>query len=287
MSFKNTLLPIQTSIQSRGRLLDLSEPVVMGVLNVTPDSFYTKGRDSDVDGLLRNAAKMLNEGAKILDIGGASTRPGSALIGTDEELERVIPVVEVIHQAFPDAWLSADTYNATVAQAAVHAGVSIINDISSGSIDHAMLQTVAALKVPYIAMHMQGTPETMQQDPQYEDAVTEVYQYLAGVCHDAYRAGITDVIVDPGFGFGKTVAHNFQLLRSMHTFRMLGKPLLAGLSRKSLICRTLHVSPADALNGTTALHMVALQQGANILRVHDVKEAMEVIALFNAMGKMR
>lgn len=282
MSLKNTLLPIQTSIQSRGRLLSLAKPVVMGVLNVTPDSFYTKGRDNDVDGLLRNAEKMLNEGAAILDIGGASTRPGSVLIQIDEELNRVIPVVSAIHKRFPEVWLSVDTYHAAVAKEAVGAGVSIINDISSGSIDNAMLQTVASLKVPYIAMHMQGTPQTMQQNPQYEDAVAEIYSYLASICHDGYQAGITDIIIDPGFGFGKTVAHNFQLLASLHTFRMLGKPILAGLSRKSLICRTLNIAPADALNGTTALNMVALQQGANILRVHDVKEAMEVITLFNA-----
>ncbi|XZF13768.1 dihydropteroate synthase [Chitinophagaceae bacterium MMS25-I14] len=280
MSLKNTLLPIQYTLQSHGRLLSLASPVVMGILNVTPDSFFTKGRNSDADGLLATAEKMLHEGATILDIGGASTRPGSGIIDTEEELKRVIPVVEAIHKRFPEAWLSADTYHAKVAEEAVHAGVSIINDISSGSIDGNMIQTVARLKVPYIAMHMQGTPETMQQNPQYTDVAGEVRNYLAGICKRCTDAGIADVIIDPGFGFGKTVAHNFALLRELHTFRITGRPLLAGISRKSMICRTLNVSPEQALNGTTALHMEALRQGANMLRVHDVKEAMEVIKLY-------
>jgi len=283
MSAKNTLLPIQTMLQSRGRLLDLSKPLVMGILNVTPDSFYNKGQDSDADSLLRNAEKMLNQGAMILDIGGASTKPGSSLISPEAELERILPVIQLVHRHFPDAWLSADTYNAAVAEAAVAEGVSIINDISAGTIDTGMMTTVARLGVPYIAMHMQGTPETMQQNPQYEDAVTEVRGYLAEKVKQCADAGITDVIVDPGFGFGKTVAHNFSLLRDLHTFRMTGKPVLAGISRKSIVCRPLHVSPEHALNGTTALHMVALQQGASILRVHDVKEAMEVVQLFGLL----
>lgn len=265
-------------------MLDLSKPVVMGILNATPDSFYNKGQDSDADSLLRNAEKMLNDGATILDIGGASSKPGSALITPDAELERILPVVQLVHSHFPDAWLSIDTYNAAVAEAAVTEGISIINDISAGDIDSHMLATVARLKVPYIAMHMQGTPETMQQNPQYDDAVTEVRHYLNGKVRQCADAGITDVIIDPGFGFGKTVEHNFSLLREMHTLRMAGKPILAGISRKSIVCRPLQVSPAHALNGTTALHMVALQQGASILRVHDVKEAMEVVQLFMLLG---
>ena len=280
MNFKNTLLPIQTTLQSKGRLLDISQPVVMGILNATPDSFYNRGQDSDADSLLRNAEKMLNDGAAILDIGGASTKPGATLIDFDEELTRIIPAITAIHKRFPDAWLSVDTYNAATAKEAVAAGASIINDVSSGRFDDTMIKTIAALKVPYIAMHMQGTPETMQQNPQYENAVTEVRNYLLDICTQCSNAGITDIIIDPGFGFGKTVEHNFQLLNSLHTFRMLGKPILAGISRKSMVCKPLHVNPEHALNGSTALHMVALQQGANILRVHDVKEAMEVIKLY-------
>jgi len=276
---QNTLLPVQTILQSKGRLLDLSKPVVMGILNATPDSFYNKGRESDLDDLLRNAAKMLKEGAGILDIGGASTRPGAEIISVDEELERVIPVISVIHKEFPDAWLSIDTYNAKVAKEAVHAGALIINDVSSGRFDEEMLHTVAVLKVPYIAMHMKGTPETMQKDPEYGDVVIEVRDYLKNISGQCVEAGITDVIIDPGFGFGKTLEHNFALLGSLHTFRILGKPILAGLSRKSMICKALKVNPENALNGTTALNMVALLQGASILRVHDVKEAMEVIKL--------
>ncbi len=284
MSFKNTFLPVQTTLQSRGRLLDLSKPVIMGILNATPDSFYNKGRDSDVAALVQKAGQMLEEGATILDIGGATTKPGAALIGADEELERVIPVIETILKQYPRTWLSVDTYNSRTAKEAVAAGASIINDVSSGDIDGEMVATVATLGVPYIAMHMQGTPQTMQKNPQYSDVVTEVRNYLRHICNTAYNAGITDIIIDPGFGFGKTVEHNFELLRNLHTFRMLGKPILAGLSRKSMVCRTLNVTPEHALNGTTALHMAALQQGANILRVHDVKEAKETITLFQYLN---
>lgn len=284
MSLKNTVLPVQTTLQSKGRLLNISKPVVMGILNATPDSFFNKGNDSDLAGLLKNAEKMLNEGAAILDIGGASTKPGAELIKPDEELKRIIPAIEAIIKQFPDAWLSVDTYNSSVAREAAAAGASIINDVSSGAFDEQMLQTVAALKVPYIAMHMRGTPKTMQQDPQYDDVVTEVRNYLLKISKEAYTVGIPDIIIDPGFGFGKTVEHNFQLLNNLHTFRMLGKPILAGLSRKSMICKPLKVNPEQALNGTTALHMVALQQGANILRVHDVKEAVEVVKLYELLN---
>jgi len=282
---QNTHLPIQTTLQSKGRLLHLSKPAVMGILNATPDSFYNKGRDSGLEAILANAGKMLKEGALILDIGGASTKPGAAIMNADEELQRVIPVVEAIYKEFPDAWLSVDTYNARVAKEAIQAGASIINDVSSGRFDREMLQTVAMLKVPYIAMHMQGTPETMQQDPKYGDVVVEVLEYLKDVLEQCNETGIADIIIDPGFGFGKTVEHNFQLLQSLSTFRILGKPILAGLSRKSMICKTLKVNPEHALNGTTALNMVALLNGASILRVHDVKEAIETIKLFEQLDQ--
>ena len=275
--------PVPSILHSKGKVLDISRPVVMGILNATPNSFYNKGQDSDVDGLLRNAEVMLKQGAAILDIGGASTKPGAEIISADEEADRIIPAITAIHRHFPDAWLSVDTYHAAVAVAAVTAGASIVNDVSAGTFDKEMLHAVAALKVPYIAMHMQGTPQTMQQDPQYADVVAEVHQYLADICAQCTAAGINNIIIDPGFGFGKTVAHNFDLLRSLHTFRSIGRPILAGLSRKSMICKPLKVNPNHALNGTTALNMVALQQGANMLRVHDVKEAMEVIKLYGLL----
>lgn len=284
MSFKNTVLPVQTTIQSQGRLLDLSQPLVMGILNATPDSFYNRGKDSDLDSLLRNAEKMLNEGAAILDVGGASTRPGAELISADEEIQRVLPAIEALAKQFPDAWLSVDTYNATTARAAVEAGASIINDVSSGALDENMLSTVAELKVPYIAMHMRGLPKTMQDDPQYSDVVYEVRDYLRKVCDNCAALGITDIIIDPGFGFGKTLEHNFALLNDLATLRILGRPVLAGISRKGMVWKTLGTTPEHALNGTTALHMAALQQGANILRVHDVKEAVEVVRLWGMMG---
>lgn len=262
----------------------MSQPVVMGILNATPDSFYNKGHNNNADSLLRVAAQMLKDGAAILDIGGASTKPGQELLTADEELVRIMPVIEAIHKIFPDAWLSVDTYNARTAKEAVNAGVSIVNDVSSGGIDKDMLKTVSQLGVPYIAMHMQGTPKTMQINPEYDDVVKEVHAYLRNICDDCDAAGIKELIIDPGFGFGKTVAHNFALLRSLNSFRILAKPILAGLSRKSMICKPLKVNPEHALNGTTALNMVALQQGANILRVHDVKEAMEVIKLHHQLS---
>ena len=263
--------------------MDISKPVVMGILNATPDSFYSKGHGSDINTLLETVEKMLKEGASILDIGGASTKPGQELLDADEELRRAIPVVMAIHQHFPDTWLSIDTYNSRVAREAVDAGADIVNDVSSGRFDTEMLLTVAALKVPYIAMHMLGSPKTMQLDPQYDNVVKQVYNYLQDVGVRCAALGIPEVIIDPGFGFGKSLEHNFQLLGALHTFKALGKPILAGLSRKSMICKALKVNPPQALNGTTALNMVALQQGANILRVHDVKEAMEVIKLYQLL----
>lgn len=280
MSFKNTVLPVETTLQSRGRLLDISTPVVMGILNATPDSFYNQGRDSDTDSMLRNAERMLNEGATILDVGGASTKPGSAIIDPEEELKRVMPAIEALHKRFPEAWLSVDTYHSKVATVAVKAGASIINDVSSGSIDGNMIATVAQLQVPYIAMHMQGTPATMQQNPQYSNVTLDILNYLRKMVDKCEAAGIKDIIIDPGFGFGKTLEHNYELLSNMHTLRILGKPVLAGISRKGMIWKALGTAPEEALNGTTALHMVALQQGANILRAHDVKEAMETIKLY-------
>lgn len=283
MDAKNTLLPVQSLLQSRGKLLEISKPIVMGILNATPDSFYNQGRQRQLDDLLQEAEKMLEEGATILDIGGISTRQEAPSVTHEEELQRVLPVLQAIHSRFPEVWLSVDTYRASMAEAAVAEGAAIINDISGGRFDDTMLATVARLKVPYIAMHIQGTPATMQQNPLYEDVVRDVRNQLREISDQCALAGIVDVVVDPGFGFGKTTTHNFQLLKNLSSLRLLGRPILAGLSRKSMIWKTLSATPDTALNGTTALHMIALQQGANLLRVHDVKEAIEVIKLWEAL----
>ncbi len=278
------------------RLLDLSRPVVMGILNVTPDSFFDGGRYTSLDNLLQQAEKMLQQGAVLLDIGGASSRPGAQEVGEAEELDRVIPAIETLKQHFPEALLSVDTWRATVARVAVEAGAALVNDISAGRLDPPMYPLIGALNapqpdgsrsasVPYILMHMQGRPETMQQQPVYGDVVTDVLDFFISEVARLRSLQVTDIILDPGFGFGKTVEQNFQLLRQLSVFgRVLQLPVLAGLSRKSIICKTLRVNPDRALNGTTALHMVALQQGASILRAHDVREAVEVIRLWEALA---
>lgn len=285
MSFKNTLLPVANMLQSKGNLLDLSQPVVMGIINTTPDSFYSESRKENAEDVLQQAEKMLKEGAAILDIGGASTRPGAFQISEAEEIKRVIAPIEAIIKQFPKAWISVDTYNANVAKAAVEAGAAIVNDISGGLFDDKMLEIVAALKVPYIAMHLKGTAQTMHQKLVYENITLEVIDDLKKVIYKCNAAGIFDIILDPGFGFSKNMEQNFELLNKMSLLRMLEKPILAGISRKSMIYKTLKTEAAEALNGTTALHMVALQQGANILRVHDVRPAMETIKLFQSLGQ--
>jgi dihydropteroate synthase len=259
----------------------------MGILNATPNSFYNRGRESHLDGILATAEKMIADGAAILDVGGASSKPGEPIIAVEEELDRVLPIVHALSSRFPDTWLSIDTYNSGVAREVVQAGVHIVNDISAGEIDREMLPAVATLGVPYIAMHMQGLPEDMQKNPRYTDVVQQVNEYLAGRVSACRAAGIYDVIVDPGFGFGKNVAHNFELLSRLSELNVLGRPLLAGLSRKSMVCRPLGVEPEHALNGTTALNMAALERGAAILRVHDVREASETIRLYQNLVAVR
>ena len=272
------------TLNCKGKLLALDQPIVMGIINITPDSFYEGYYGKEKDAIISLAEKMITDGASILDIGGQSSRPGSQRLDAETEAARVLPVISALHKAFPAVILSIDTYHSVVATAAVKEGASIVNDISSGNLDPEMIQTVAGLKVPYIAMHMKGTPETMQLDPVYEDVVKEVLDFFIMKTAECHEAGINDIILDVGFGFGKTTQHNFSLLKNMHVFKMAGKPVLAGLSRKGMIYRTLKNTAADALNGTTALNMFALQQGANILRVHDVKEAMECIRLFNELS---
>lgn len=270
------------TLNCKGKLLEINSPLIMGIINVTPDSFYTGGSNMDV---LQGAKKMIDDGAGILDIGGQSTRPGSKRISVQEELDRVVPVIEQIHMHHPDTLLSIDTYQSEVAFAAAQAGASIVNDISSGIMDDHMIATVAGLQVPYICMHMQGKPETMQKNPQYENVVKEVLDFFIAKIDECKKAGIHDIIIDPGFGFGKTIEHNFQLLKYLEVFTITQKPILAGLSRKSSIYKTLNITAAEALNGTTVLHTMALMNGAWILRVHDVKEAAEAITLYNAYKK--
>ena len=266
------------TLNCKGRLLVVDKPLVMGIINATPDSFYKGSRHEGVDAVLRQAEQMLKDGAAILDIGGQSTRPGSEKLGADEELKRVIVPVETISKNFPEAFISIDTYYSKVAAEAVASGATIVNDISAGSIDSAMIETVAALKVPYVLMHMQGTPQTMQQQPEYKNVTREVLDFMINKINAIRTAGVIDIIVDPGFGFGKTIPHNFELLNNLAVFKMLQCPLLLGISRKSTIYKTLAVSADDALNGTTVLNTIGLMNGASILRVHDVKEAVEISA---------
>ena len=273
------------SINCKGKLLNLDEPVVMGIINATPDSFYEGHLKLNIDGIIALAGKMIQDGAAILDIGGLSTRPGSHPVSIQEETDRVLPVIEAIHHIYPQIILCIDSYNSQVAKAAVAAGAAIINDISGGNLDKDMLSTVADLQVPYICMHMQGTPATMQQEPVYSNVVKEVLDFFISKIDACHKAGIKDVIIDPGFGFGKTIEHNFQLLKELAVLSITNKPILVGLSRKGTIYKTLGVTAADALNGTTVLNTIALLNGASILRVHDVKEACEAVKLFNAYKK--
>ncbi len=273
------------TLNCKGRLLVVEKPLLMGIINVTPDSFYAGNRLSGVDSILTLAEKMLLEGADILDIGGQSTRPGSERISADEELKRILPAISMVIKKFPEALISVDTFYSKVAAEAVAAGASIINDISAGSLDNRMIETVSALQVPYVLMHMKGTPQTMQQSPVYENVTREVLDFFIAKMQELKTAGIRDIILDPGFGFGKTISHNFELLRNLSVFKMTGRPVMLGVSRKSTIYKTLGVTPEEALNGTTVLNTIALVHGASILRVHDVKEAKEAVTLFCEMKK--
>jgi dihydropteroate synthase len=273
------------TLNCKGRLLLAENPLVMGIINITPDSFYAGSRHEAVYDMLRHASQMIKDGADILDIGGQSTRPGSQLLSPEEEMKRVVPAIEAIHAQHPDSFISVDTFYSKVAIAAVAAGAVMVNDISGGETDGQMLSTVAGLGVPYICMHMKGTPQTMQKEAVYEDVVKEVLDYFIAKAEACKKAGIHDLIIDPGFGFGKTIQHNFQLLKNLAVFKILEKPILAGLSRKSTVYRTLNSTAEHALNGTTVLNTIALQNGASLLRVHDVKEAKEAVQLFGEYKK--
>ena len=267
------------TLNCKGRLISLECPKIMGILNVTPDSFYDGGRFQDLDHLVNQATKLLEEGADFIDIGGASSKPGAKFISEEEELQRVLPAVRAVLDKHPDTLISVDTTRSQVAKEAVVAGAAMVNDITAGNEDPKMMEVVSALGVPYIAMHMQGTPQTMQNNPQYDNVLLDIRLLLSKTIEKAYSNGIHDVIIDPGFGFGKTVAHNYELLKHLNEFLHLEVPILVGLSRKSMIQKVLGVSAQEALHGTSVLHTLALDQGAHILRVHDVKEAKEVVKL--------
>ncbi|RKR12395.1 dihydropteroate synthase [Maribacter vaceletii] len=273
------------TINCNENLIDLSTPKIMGILNVTPDSFFDGGKFKNIDDALLQTDKMLQDGATFIDVGAYSSKPGANAVSEEEELARILPIVTQIQSSFPNCILSIDTFRSSVAKACVDAGAAIINDISGGNLDPKMFTTVAALKVPYILMHMRGTPQNMQQNTTYKNLIKDIIFYFSEQVYKAKEAGINDIIIDPGFGFAKTLEQNYELLNKLDLLQNLDAPILAGLSRKSMIYKTLKTDANNALNGTTALNMVCLNHGAAILRVHDVKEAMECVQLFNALKK--
>jgi dihydropteroate synthase len=273
------------SLNCNGKLLFIEKPLVMGILNITDDSFYAGSRMQSLNAVKDQAEEMLREGADILDLGAQSTRPGSSRISAEDELNKLLPSIKIIKQSFPESVLSIDTYHAKVAKECVAAGAAIINDISGGEMDKEMIKTVGNLGVPYICMHMKGVPETMQQQANYENVTREILDFFIAKIEECKSEGIKDIIIDPGFGFGKNISQNFLLLKNLELFKILDKPIMAGLSRKSTIYRTLKVSPEESLNGTTVLNTIALLHGVSILRVHDVKEAREAISLIDAYRK--
>ena len=271
------------TINCNGRLIDLNEPKIMGILNTTPNSFYDGGSSQSMDLILDKVEKYLSEGADILDIGGYSTKPGAEEISEQEEIDRTAPVIEAISTKYPETIISVDTFRGNVAREAVNAGASIINDVSGWELDENMFPAIADLNVPYILMHMKGTPQTMQNEPEYNDVTLEVNEYFAKKIAQLKAAKVKDIILDPGFGFAKTLEHNYELFSKMEALGFGEFPLLVGISRKSMIYKLVDSTPQEALNGTSVLNMVALQKGAKILRVHDVKAAKETLQIYNAL----
>jgi dihydropteroate synthase len=271
---------LANSINSGNKLISLEHPIAMGILNTTPDSFYDGGKFNEELAFIKRFEQMLDEGAMIIDIGGASSRPGALKLTTQEEIARTIPFIKSAIKQFPDSIISIDTYNSDVAREAVYAGARIINDISGGSLDTKMFDTVAELKVPYILMHMKGSPENMKDLATYDNLMLEIYQYFQSKIMTLQNLGVKDIILDPGFGFAKNIEQNFVLLKNLNIFKNLHLPILAGLSRKSMIYKSLGITAEESLNGTTALNMISLMNGASILRVHDVKEAVQTIQLY-------
>ena len=272
-----------SSINCKGKLIDLTTSKVMGILNITPDSFFDGGKFSSDANILKHTEKMLSEGATFIDVGGYSSRPNAQHISEDEELKRVIPVVELLIKKFPEILISIDTFRSNVATKCVNIGACIINDISAGNMDVKMFTTVAKLQVPYIIMHMQGTPQTMQKSPKHVDIVHEVIYYFSKKINELHALNVNDIIIDVGFGFGKTPEQNYELLKNLSLLKNLEVPILTGISRKSMLYKLLDITPAMALNATTVANTMALMNGTNILRVHDVKEAVEAIIIVNAI----
>lgn len=271
------------TINCKGKLIDLSSPKVMGILNITPDSFYDGGKFKDEVSILNQVDKMLTEGATFIDVGAYSSRPGAKHISEQEELKRIVPVINLLIKKYPESIISVDTFRSKIAKETIHAGAAIVNDISGGNMDTKMFQTVADLQVPYILMHMLGTPQNMQQNPVYNDVIKDIISFFASKIYTLHELKLNDVIIDVGFGFGKTVNHNYQILKDLELFKILDAPILAGISRKSMLYKTLGVSAKEALNATTSANTIALLNGANILRVHDVKEAVEAVKIVNQL----
>jgi dihydropteroate synthase len=273
------------TINCKGQLIDLTSPKVMGILNVTPDSFYDGGMYKNELEILKKVETMLNDGATFIDVGGYSSRPGADFVSEEEELKRVLPIIQLILKHFSETLISVDTFRSEVAKQSIKVGAALINDISAGHLDENMLSTIGELGVPYIMMHMRGNPKTMQQQTEYDDLIKDINYYFAERIAKAHAEKIVDIIIDPGFGFAKTLEQNYELLNKLELLNITDKPILAGVSRKSMIYKTLNITSKEALNGTTALHMVALQKGSKILRAHDVKEAVECVKLFNQLTK--
>lgn len=267
------------TINCKGILIDLASPKVMGILNITPDSFYDGGKYKDEVAILNQVDKMLTEGATFIDVGAYSSRPGAAHISEEEELKRILPVINLLLKNFPEIILSVDTFRSKIAKETINAGAAIINDISGGTMDDNMFSTVANLQVPYILMHMLGTPQNMQKNPVYDDVVKDIISFFAKQIFELHQLQLNDIIIDMGFGFGKTIAHNYQILKDLRLFKSLEAPILTGISRKSMLYKTLDISAQEALNATTSANTIALLNGANILRVHDVKEAVEAVKI--------
>ena len=280
-STSHALFSRNLSLNLDGRIMDLSTPHIMGIINTTPDSFYSGSRLPDPAAAVETAREMIRDGAHLLDLGAVSSRPGAEEVSEEEELERLSPVLEALRNEFPDLPLSVDTWRSGVCRKVrENYGINLINDISAGQLDPEMFATVAELGIPYIMMHMQGTPDSMQESPEYEHVVDELLQFFSERVHKLRKLGVNDIIIDPGFGFGKTLEQNYHLVRELHAFQMFELPLMVGLSRKSMIYKALDSDPEHALTGTTAAHMAVLIQGANLLRVHDVKAAAETVKIF-------
>jgi len=279
LSFSEAAQDTNKSINFKGKTIKLDQPIIMGILNVTPDSFFDGGKRSDIDQLVAHVKQLLNEGASIIDVGGYSTRPGAKQVSEKEELDRVLPPIKALVKAFPQIVISIDTFRSQVAKKCIEVGASIVNDVTGGAKDEKLFDTIAQLNVPYVLTHLQGDLETMQQNPTYNNVVDDVTLYFKEKIAFLTTKGVHNIILDPGFGFGKTIQHNYELLNNINILKSFGLPILVGISRKSMINKPLNITPQESLNGTTVLNTVALMKGANILRVHDVKEAKEVIEL--------